>query len=67
MRPLIYAKLLEKYGVDSLQITRPRSPQFFTRENQGKNPLIEATEEIIERVDIPVILRGRGNQPKPDK
>ena len=24
------AKLLEKHGVDSLQITRPRSPQFFT-------------------------------------
>lgn len=55
------AKLLEKHGVDSLQITRPRSPQFFTRENRQKNPLIEATEEIIENVDIPVILGGGVN------
>lgn len=51
-------KLLEKYGVDSLQITRPRSPQFFTRENKEENPLIEATQKIIENVDIPVILGG---------
>ena len=52
------AKILEKYGVDSLQITRPRSPQFFTRENREKNPLIEASEKIIKNVDIPVILGG---------
>ena len=52
------AKILEKYGVDSLQITRPRSPQFFTRENKDKNPLIEATEKIIRNVEIPVILGG---------
>lgn len=52
------AKLLEKFGVDSLQITRPRSPQFFTRENRDENPLIKATEEIIKNVDIPVILGG---------
>ena len=55
------AKLLEKHGVDSLQITRPRSPQFFTRENRQKNPLIEAAEEIIDNVDIPVILGGGVN------
>ena len=52
------AKLLKKYGVDSIQITRPRSPQFFTRENHEKNPLIEATEKIIENINIPVILGG---------
>lgn len=52
------AKLLEKYGVDSLQITRPRSPQFFTRENTEKNPLIDATDKIIKEVNIPVILGG---------
>lgn len=52
------AKLLEKYGADSIQITRPRSPQFFTRENKQDNPLIEATEKIIENVSIPVILGG---------
>ena len=52
------AKLLEKFGADSLQITRPRSPQFFLRENQQDNPLIEASEKIINAVDIPVILGG---------
>lgn len=52
------AKLLEKHGVDSLQITRPRSPQFFTRENTQDNPLIDATQKIIENVNIPVILGG---------
>ena len=52
------SKLLEKYGADSLQITRPRSPQFFTRENKDKNPLIDATGEIIKSIDIPVILGG---------
>ena len=55
------AKLLEKYGADSLQITRPRSPQFFTRENHDKNPLIEAAEKIIDNVNIPVILGGGVN------
>ena len=52
------AKILEKYGADSIQVTRPRSPQFFTRENKDKNPLIEACEKIIKNVDIPVILGG---------
>ena len=52
------SELLEKYGADSLQITRPRSPQFFTRENTDKNPLIDATSKIIDHVDIPVILGG---------
>ena len=41
------AKLLEKFGVDSLQITRPRSPQFFTRENKDENPLIKANKHSI--------------------
>ncbi len=54
-------KLLEKHGADSLQITRPRSPQFFTQENKEKNPLIEVTERIIDNVDIPVILGGGAN------
>ena len=55
------AKLLEKYGCDSLQITRPRSPQFFTLENKEENPLINATEKIIDNVNIPVILGGGVN------
>ena len=52
------AKLLEKFGVDSLQITRPRSPQFFTVKNTDRNPLIDATEKILENISIPVILGG---------
>ena len=52
------AKLLEKFGVDSLQITRPRSPQFFTVKNTDRNPLIDATEKILKNVSIPVILGG---------
>ena len=55
------AKLLEEYGCDSLQITRPRSPQFFTLENKDENPLISATEKIIDNVNIPVILGGGVN------
>ena len=58
------AKLLEKFGVDSLQITRPRSPQFFTRENKDKNPLIDATSKIIENINIPVILGGGATSQK---
>ncbi len=54
-------QLLEKHGADSLQITRPRSPQFFTQENKEKNPLIEITERIIDNVSIPVILGGGAN------
>ena len=52
------AKLLEKHGADSLQITRPRSPQFFPRENRDENPLIDAAEKIIKNISIPVILGG---------
>ncbi|MBE6507861.1 MAG: NADH-dependent flavin oxidoreductase [Methanobrevibacter sp.] len=55
------AKLLEKYGADSLQMTRPRSPQFFTKENTQGNPLIDATDQIIRNVNIPVILGGGSN------
>ena len=58
------AKLLEKFGVDSLQITRPRSPQFFTVKNTDRNPLIDATEKILENVSIPVILGGGATSQK---
>ncbi len=51
-------KILEKYGADSIQITRPRSPQFFTKENADENPLIKACSKIIKNIDIPVILGG---------
>ena len=52
------AKMLEKHGIDSIQITRPRSPQFFTKENTQSTPLIDATNKIIENVSVPVILGG---------
>ena len=52
------AKLLEKHGVDSLQITRPRSPQYFSRENYEKKILAMAANRIIVNVDIPVIMGG---------
>ncbi len=54
-------KLLEKHGADSFQITRPRSPQFFTLENRDTNPLVDAAEKIIDSVNIPVILGGGSN------
>lgn len=52
------AKLLEKFGADSLQITRPRAPQYFSRENYEKKILASACNEIIDNVDIPVIMGG---------
>ena len=52
------AKLLEKHGVDSLQITRPRSPQYFSRENYEKKILAMDANRIIDNVDIPVIMGG---------
>ncbi len=52
------AKLLEKHGVDSLQITRPRSPQYFSRENYDKKLLALDVSKIIDNVNIPVIMGG---------
>lgn len=65
------AKLLEKFGADSLQITRPRSPQYFsnqdtdrtppefkTSQHHKKNLLVGECEKIMENVNIPVILGG---------
>lgn len=52
------AKLLEKHGADSLQITRPRSPQYFSHENYGKKVLAADASRIIDNVEIPVIMGG---------
>lgn len=52
------SRLLEKFGADSLQITRPRSPQYFSRENHQKDLLVDATQKIMNSVEIPVILGG---------
>lgn len=52
------AKILEEHGADSLQITRPRSPQYFSHENYNKSLLANACNKIIDNVDIPVIMGG---------
>ena len=52
------ARLLEKYGADSLQITKPSSPQFFTGDCNERNILFDITDMISKNVDIPVILGG---------
>lgn len=52
------AKILEDNGVDSLQITRPRSPQYFSHENYEKKILASACNDIIDNVSIPVIMGG---------
>ena len=50
-------KILKASGADSIQITKPRSPQFFTRSNRN-NDLIEYADKVSGEVDIPVILGG---------
>lgn len=52
------AKLLEKVGADSLQITKPSSPQYFTKNSGNKNILFDATDKIASEIDTPVILGG---------
>ena len=52
------AQLLEKVGSDSLQITKPSSPQYFRKDSDNKNILFDITDEISKAVDIPVILGG---------
>ena len=50
-------RLLEKAGADSIQITKPRSPQYFTLSNR-KNDLLKSADEISRELKIPVILGG---------
>ncbi|HIH35225.1 MAG TPA: NADH-dependent flavin oxidoreductase [Methanosphaera sp.] len=50
-------KLLEKYGADSLQITKPLSPLYFTREKTNTE-LLDYCVELIKHVNLPVILGG---------
>ena len=54
-------KLLEKVGVDSLQVTRPLSPLYFTKKLSGEGELIEYTTQLIDAVDVPVIVGGGFN------
>ncbi|SDA45493.1 oxidoreductase [Methanobrevibacter millerae] len=52
------SEILEKIGADSIQITKPSSPQYFRKDSENKNILFDVTDEIAESVDIPVILGG---------
>lgn len=51
------AKLLEKYGADSIQVTRPLSPIYYTKDNK-ENELLDFTNELVNNIDITVILGG---------
>ena len=51
-------RTLEKYGADSLQVTKPSSPQYFRRDSENKNILFDLTDRIAGEVEIPVILGG---------
>lgn len=54
-------KLLENFGADSIQVTRPLSPLYFTKDVSNESELLEFSEELIKTVDIPVILGGGFN------
>ena len=51
-------RLLEKVGVDSLQVTRPLSPLYFTKKLSSEDELLEYTNKLIKSVDVPVIVGG---------
>ena len=54
-------KLLEKVGVDSIQVTRPLSPLYFTKKLSGEGELIEYSNKLIDSVDVPIIVGGGFN------
>ena len=51
-------KLLEKVGVDSLQVTKPLSPLYFTKDVSEEDELVEFSQKLINEVNVPVILGG---------
>ena len=54
-------KLLEKVGVDSIQVTRPLSPLYFTKKLSSEDELVDYTTKLIDSVDVPVIVGGGFN------
>lgn len=50
-------KLLEEYGADSIQVTKPLSPLFFTKEKRNTE-LVDYCVELQKQVNIPIILGG---------
>ena len=55
-------KLLEKVGTDSIQVTKPLSPLYFTKENSCEDEMLKFCEKLTDSVDIPVILGGGFNE-----
>ena len=51
-------KLLEKVGVDSIQVTKPLSPLYFTNSVSNEDELLGFTKNLIKQINIPVILGG---------
>ncbi|WP_407378707.1 NADH-dependent flavin oxidoreductase [Methanobrevibacter sp.] len=51
-------KLLEKVGVDSLQVTKPLSPLYFTKDVSDEEELVEFSQKLINNVNVAVILGG---------
>ena len=52
------AELLEKVGADSIQLTKPSSPQYFRKDSENKNILFDIADELAGKLKIPVILGG---------
>lgn len=52
------AELLEKYGADSLQVTKSFSPKYFVKDSDNKDMLYDLTDKLATKLDIPVILAG---------
>lgn len=55
-------KLLEKVGCDSLQITRPLSPLYFTKKESEENELVDFCEKLKNEVNLGIILGGGFNE-----
>lgn len=54
-------KLLEKVGVDSIQITRPLSPLYFTKKLSGEGELMDYNKKLMDSVNVPIIVGGGFN------
>lgn len=57
---IMMCKLLQEYGADSIQITKPLSPLYFTNDNEN-NELIDYYQKLKDEISIPVIVGGGFN------
>ncbi len=55
-------RLLDKVGVDSIQVTRPLSPLYFTKKLSEEKELIDYSNRLIKSIDAPVIVGGGFNK-----